>query len=345
MKNIFLIIFFLAVLFSRIEAEEGYAFKNLYEIEVILEGTDRSSINKGMRDALQSLMINLSGVSDINRYSVLKVALKNPEEYVSEYRLTSEEENLLGIFSFNGEEVRELLSNNNLPLWIGIKPRVLLFLPCKSQTFLTVEKEKDFLKRKQLCKETKDKILEKGSMRNIVFIEPVLDFVDLKFIDLFKPKSDQDFLNKFSLRYGLEDWAICYIQDEYGVLVEEPKCITPLSDLRKITLLETVDLLADELTKDFQLNIDSNLTNKLTILITGIEKFDHLISVENIIASNTLVSSYFMSSLSGNTASYQLEIKGKIVDLQMLMSVNPFLVGQPEIIEDESLKYIFKPGK
>ena len=52
-----------------------------------------------------------------------------------------------------------------------------------------------------------------------------------------------------------------------------------------------------------------------------------------------------MSSLSGNTASYQLEIKGKIVDLQMLMSVNPFLVGQPEIIEDESLKYIFKPGK
>ena len=62
-------------------------------------------------------------------------------------------------------------------------------------------------------------------------------------------------------------------------------------------------------------------------------------------ASNTLVSSYFMSSLSGNTASYQLEIKGKIVDLQMLMSVNPFLVGQPEIIEDESLKYIFKPGK
>ena len=132
MKKIYLIYVFLLCISQSICGEEGYAFKELYEIQVELKGTDRASINEGMQLAFQNLMLTLSSNSEINSYPVVSKAVKDSEKYISEYRLSSEDDRILAIFSFNGEEVRKLLSENSLPLWIGIKPRVLLFLPCKS---------------------------------------------------------------------------------------------------------------------------------------------------------------------------------------------------------------------
>ena len=140
-----------------------------------LEGTDRVSIDEGMKLAFQNLMLTLSGNSEINTYPAVVKAVKDSEKFISEYRLSSEADSILAIFSFSGEEVRKLLSENSLPLWIGIKPKVLLFLPCKSESFLIVYEEEILIKRQESCSEIKSKINSRGSMRNIVFIEPVLD--------------------------------------------------------------------------------------------------------------------------------------------------------------------------
>ena len=70
--------------------DEGYAFKELYEVEVPLQGTDRPSIEAGMRIALEDLMINLSGLSDSLENNGIKKALIQPQKYVSQYRLSSD---------------------------------------------------------------------------------------------------------------------------------------------------------------------------------------------------------------------------------------------------------------
>ena len=345
MKKICLTLLLLISFSDYFYGEEGYAFKKFYEIEVELSGTDRNSVTEGMGRALKNLMISLSGVSDINTRSIVEKAIEDPEKYVTEYRLSSETENILGIFSFNGEEVRKLLSSNNLPLWIGIKPKVLVFLPCKSQSFLMVDEQEIFLQRKQLCADVEGKLSRRSSSRNLIFIEPVLDLIDLKFIDLYQPKPDQVFLNKISSRYGLDNWMVCYIQDEFGILIAEPLCLSPISDLQRISLEEIVDLLADELSKDYQLNINPNLRNELKILISGIEKYDQIVSLENIIRSNALVISHNINSISGNSVSYLLEIRGEISDLETLMNVNPLLIRQPIVEGEEELKYFFKGNR
>ena len=43
MKKIYLIIFLLSTFFSVIEAEEGYAFKEIYEVEIEIESIGRIS--------------------------------------------------------------------------------------------------------------------------------------------------------------------------------------------------------------------------------------------------------------------------------------------------------------
>ena len=345
MNKICLLVLFLISFSASFYGEEGYAFKKFYEIEVELDGTDRDSVTEGMGRALKNLMISLSGVSDINNQAIVEKAIEDSERYVTEYRLSSETENILGTFSFNGEEIRKLLSSNNLPLWIGIKPKILTFLPCKSQSFLILDEQDVFMQRNKLCTEVEKRLSRRGSIRNIIFIEPILDLIDLKFIDLYQPKSDQVFLNKISSRYGLDNWMVCYIQDEYGILIEEPLCLSPISDLQRIALEEIVDLLADELSKDFLLKINPNLTNELQIQVSGIEKYDQITSLENIIRSNALVISYSISSISDSSVTYLLEIRGEVSDLEKLMNVNPLLISQLGADGKEELKYVFKGNK
>ncbi len=342
MKKICLVCVFLLCISQSICGEEGYAFKELYEVQVELKGTDRVSINEGMKLAFQNLMLTLSSNSEINSYPAVSKAVKDSEKYISEYRLASEDDSILAIFSFNGEEVRKLLSENSLPLWIGIKPKVLLFLPCKSESFLIVDEEEILIKRQESCSEIKSKINSRGTKRNIVFIEPVLDLIDLKYLNLYEPRSDQDFLNKISSRYDLEDWMICYIQNEYGLLITEPLCLSPISDFKRISLNDMIDTLADELAKDFQLNIDPNVKSELRILVSGVEEHKDLLNVERIIETNALVYAYSIASISSNTVTYLLSIRGQVSDLEKLMNVNPLLTNQPSRENAIDLEYFYQ---
>ena len=79
MKKIYLIYVFLLCISQAIYGEEGYAFKELYEIQVELEGTDRVSINEGMKLAFQNLMLTLSSNSEINSYPAVSKAVKDSE--------------------------------------------------------------------------------------------------------------------------------------------------------------------------------------------------------------------------------------------------------------------------
>ncbi len=341
MKRNILIFILLTGFISFLEGEEGYAFQEFYEIEAQLEGADRLSIIEGMKFAFQELMLTLSGNSEINNTPSLIRAAKDPERYVSEYRLFSKGGKIVGSFSFNGEEVRNLLSENSLPLWIGVKPKVLLFLPCKSDSFLVVDQREVLEKRKELCSQIKENIYSRGVNRNIIFIEPSLDFIDLKTINLYEPRADQEFLNKISLRYNLEEWMICYIQDEYGLFILEPLCLSPVSAFKETSLSKMVDLLADELTKDFQLKIDPNIRNELKVFISDLSTFEDLISLEKIIRSNALIDSYSISSISSGSVAYSLMVRGQIIDLKRLMDVNPLLVSKPSNLDKDELRYSF----
>jgi len=106
-----------------------------------------------------------------------------------------------------------------------------------------------------------------------------------------------------------------------------------------------VDLLADELSKDFQLNIDPNTRSELKMSVSGVEEYKHLLSVEKIIESNALVDSYSINSISNHTVTYLLSIRGQVSDLEKLMNVNPLLLGKSIEKGEADLEYSFKVGK
>ena len=77
MKKIYLVYLFLLCISPSLYVVEGYAFRELYEIQVELKGTDRVSINEGMKLAFQNLMLTLSSNSEINSYPAVSKAVKD----------------------------------------------------------------------------------------------------------------------------------------------------------------------------------------------------------------------------------------------------------------------------
>ena len=103
-------LFFFAI--NALEGNEIYSLKKSYEVDVFIDGTDQTSIKEGMQKGLSKLLISLSGNSDILENRAIQTMLISPENYISQYKLESEDQNIIGTFLFQGDSLRSYLSDN-----------------------------------------------------------------------------------------------------------------------------------------------------------------------------------------------------------------------------------------
>ena len=102
-------------------ASETYGLKGSYEVEINILGSDQASIKKGMLEGLKYLVLNISGSSDDLDKGKLKKLLKDPQQFVTEYRLKiDKDKNLKAYYSFEGDSIRQLLIANGLPLLLQL---------------------------------------------------------------------------------------------------------------------------------------------------------------------------------------------------------------------------------
>lgn len=318
--------FLVLILSLFISSEEGIAFKEKYEISVELEGTDKSSIRNGMSLALRQIVVDLSGNSEVVNDPSIRRALTKPEDLVSQYQLISEENSLLGTFFFDGEAIRGIISTNKLPIWTGKRQKALLFLPCRNNIFDSkgsLEEQEAF---NSLCLKSSELLKDIALERNLILIEPSLDLEDLNSIYVYKNLFDHSFLRNIASRYGLKYWSVCNIQDDFGILLEEAKCSTSVSEEKYLSINSMINTLANETNKEAQILVNSEERANLILKISGIESLEAYLEVKKIIQSNVLVESYELSSIKNDSLEYNLNIAGSILDLRKLMDSSPILI-------------------
>ena len=74
----FILIYILLLSYSLIESKEVYGLKDNYEIKVQLTGSDKVSIEEGMREALKELMIRFTGSKEVSTSGKLIKLYRNP---------------------------------------------------------------------------------------------------------------------------------------------------------------------------------------------------------------------------------------------------------------------------
>jgi len=329
-----LIIYILIFSFSLIESVEVYGLKNSYEIEIALNGSDKTSIEEGMREALKSLMVRITGSTSVALDRKLNKLYRNPEQYINQYKLNSSDGVINAIFSFEGNQIRNFLSDNQLPLWLSKESIVMTYIPCQLKSSISLLDTAD----RESCNILKENLSRLSEMRVVELAYPILDFRDLNYLDSLSSVSYSAFMNNTIKRYGLENWMVCLIRDDFGIILEKAKCFSSLSNS------------PNNLDKTFN-NLINNINLKNSLVVNKKEKTNSRVSIEGVLdyftlekvteelRSQIIVTDLNLESINKASIDYEISTYGNVKDLESLLDINSNFIK----LEDPSRnKLIYK---
>ena len=316
MFKIFFICIALINSFGFISSAEIYSLKKNYEKVVSIEGTDQISIKKGMQSGLSSLLVNLTGNSNILKKISIAKMVDTPETFISQYKLASREGGIVASFIFEGDLIRNYLSQNELPIWLSDNPLVLTFLPC-------VEIDKSTINADELdgCNTLENDLKSLSINRKAKMTRPLMDLTDIHYYESLGSIYPQLFMDKISRRYDIDSWLLCYIRDEFGLLLEKPKCLSSANQVAS-SAPKTFNDLLDTVNLRRSLVVNKNIQNKTQIKFAGINSFNTLERILNDLSTQVLIYAVSVLAIEGEDIEISLSHYGTQADLLSLLNIN-----------------------
>lgn len=303
-----------------VSSQEIFSLKKSYDSQVFIEGTDQVSIKQGMQLALSSLLVNLSGNSKIVNEKSIRAMMDAPEKYVTQYKLGTEDKKIYASFIFEGDLIRSYLSENELPLWLSNDNLILSYLPCKEESD-TVKSEEE----NEKCNQLEEILYDLSSRRNSIIANPLMDLKDINYFESLGSISTERFMKRISRRYEVGPWLLCLIKDEFGLLLDNPKCLSSLG--KQSSPSEALNDLLDKVNSKKSLVVDKNIKNKTSIRVIGITNLANLENVLNDLKSQVLVYGVTLKKVEGDTLDILLSHFGKSEDLKNLLNINDDFKG------------------
>ena len=296
-------------------SQEIFSLKKSYDSQVFIEGTDQVSIKQGMQLALSSLLVNLSGNSKIVDEKSIRIMMEGPEKYVTQYKLGSEDKKIYASFIFEGDLIRSYLSENDLPLWLSNDNLILSYLPCKEESDIIKPEEEN-----EKCNKLEETLNDLSIRRNSIIANPLMDLKDINYFESLGSISTERFMKRISRRYEVGSWLLCLIKDEFGLLLDNPKCFSSLG--KQSSPSEALNDLLDKINSKKSLIVDKNIKNKTSIRVIGITNLANLENVLNDLKSQVLVYGVTLQKVEGDTLDILLSHFGKSEDLKNLLNIN-----------------------
>ncbi len=332
-KKIF-IIYVLIFSLSLIESSEVYGLKNSYEVEIALNSSNKTSIEEGMREALKNLMVRITGSTEVALNRKLNKLYRNPEQYINQYKLNSSDGVINAIFFFEGNKIRNFLSDNQLPLWLSKESIVMTYIPCQLKSSVnlldTAERES--------CNILKENLSSLSEKRVVELAYPILDFRDLNYLDSLSSISYSAFMKNTIKRYGLDNWIVCLIRDEFGIILEEAKCFSSLSsDINNLD--KTFNNLINSINLRNSLVVNKKEKTDSRVSIEGVFDYFTLEKVTDELRSQIIVTDLNLESINKASIEYEISTYGNAEDLQNLLDINSNFI---QLEDSSSNKLIYK---
>ena len=303
-----------------VSSQEIFSLKKSYDSQVFIEGTDQVSIKQGMQHALSSLLVNLSGNSKIVNEKSIRIMMDAPEKYVTQYKLGAEDKKIYASFIFEGDLIRSYLSENELPLWLSKDNLILSYLPCKQESNIIKSDEEN-----EKCNQLDETLNDLSSSRNSIVANPLMDLKDINYFESLGSISIESFMKRISKRYAVGSWLLCLIKDEFGLLLDNPQCLSSMG--KQSSPSEALNDLLDKVNSKKSLVVDKKLKNKTSIRIVGITSLSFLEDVLRNLKSQVLVYGVSLEKVEGDKLDILLSHYGKSEDLKNLLNINDDFKG------------------
>jgi len=313
----FFLFYLLICSFSFLEGEEVYDLKNTYIVEIELTGSDKASIEAGMRKALKKLMIQITGSTKVASDRKLDNLYKKPQKYINQYKLKVIEEIINANFFFEGNRIRNYLSDNQLPLWLPNELLVLAYIPCDLTSSASFSDNND----RESCNTLNESLSILSKQRLVKLTSPILDFKDLAYLDALSSISYSAFMDKTIKRYNLENWIVCFNRDDFGVILEKAKCISSISD-KQANVELVFNKLINHINSAKSLVVNKKEKTSSIVTIEGVYDYLTLENVTDELRSQILVTDLNLDSINKASIDYQLSTYGTVEDLERLLRIN-----------------------
>ncbi len=101
---------------------------NLYQAQVVLPDTDKQSEQTARQQGLEQVLVKVSGQSKVVDNEVIRKALTNSSQYISQFGVGSLNGQQTLDMTFDRVQVHNLLTQANATLWSDQRPAVLVWL-------------------------------------------------------------------------------------------------------------------------------------------------------------------------------------------------------------------------
>jgi hypothetical protein len=254
---------------------------------------------------------------------------RKPEQYINQYKLNSSDGVINAIFFFEGNEIRNFLSDNQLPLWLSKESIVMTYIPCQLKSTVNLLDAAD----RESCDTLKENLSSLSEKRVVELAYPILDFRDLNYLDSLSSVSYSAFMNKTSKRYDLENWIVCLIRDDFGIMLEEVECFSSLSN-KVNNLDQTFNNLINRINLRQSLVVNKKEKINSRVSIEGVFDYLMLEKVTEELRSQIIVTDLNLENINKASIVYEISTYGNVEDLESLLDINSSFIQS----EDSSRK-------
>ncbi|PSU32191.1 DUF2066 domain-containing protein [Photobacterium lutimaris] len=145
---------------------------NLYQAQVALPDTDRQSEQAARKQALEQVLIKVSGQSNIVENEIVAKALGSSNQYVSQFSYANREGQRTLVLTFDRTRIHTLLTQANSTFWSEQRPSVLVWLvedANRSRNIIWDQTNSELARR----------IKSEGERRGVPVLMPIGDFEDV----------------------------------------------------------------------------------------------------------------------------------------------------------------------
>lgn len=298
----------------------------LFTAEVPLDPEAEDPRNDAYAAALVKVLLRVSGPELTNYPEIIEELFPDPAAYVTQYRPGSDES--LWVL-FDGQAIETTLRNAGQTIWGNDRPLTLVWLAVdwgRGEREIIAADDPNHTQREARSidrnRMLRERVLEIAAQRGLPVAFPLLDTTDLQsvtFSDIWGGFDDR--VLEASQRYEANSvligrlrpsssqrnrWTYFFANDRRG-WGGEPEAI----------INQVADLLAAEFAVGGNAPIEL-----LELRVAGIESIDDYGAVQQLLSGVSLIESYKIAEVSGDTVNYWVEVRGGAERLRRALRFN-----------------------
>ena len=304
----------------------GVEVATLFTAEIPLDPDADDPRNDAYAAALVEVLLRVSGPELSSNPELIEDLFPNPAAYVTQFRPGSDESLWV---SFDGQAIEATLRNAGQTIWGSDRPLTLVWLAvdwgrgereiiAADDPNRTQQQARSIDRNRML----RERVLEVAAQRGLPLAFPLLDTTDLQsvtFSDIWG--GFDDVVLDASQRYDANSvligrlrpsssqrnrWTYFFSNDRRG-WSGEPEAI--------------INQIAGLLAAEFA--VGGNAPIELVVLrVAGIESIDAYGAVQQLLSGVSLIESYKISEVSGDTVNYSVEVRGGAERLRRALRFN-----------------------